>query len=185
MINHDGYKEEKIKIPRDENNYIEYWKSCIKHQNDFPELVFPVLGGGEVATSSKFRFGKPILSFFEIEHSKLCEFSKSQSSCASFQKTNEATPTGTFGLIPVANYLILARCYFGNSLKRKKLKLYNKDEQWVVCSNLVFYLASLRAMMNCRNEVIGHVGVFPELGELGNSSGECRSEGFSEFQYSI
>ena len=49
------------------NDYIEYWKSCIKHQNDFPELVFPVLGGGEVATSSKFRFGKPRLLFFKIE----------------------------------------------------------------------------------------------------------------------
>ena len=67
---HDVYKE-KIKIHRDENNYIEYWKSCIKHQNDFPELVFPVLGSGEVATSSKFRFGKPRLLFFKIEHFKL------------------------------------------------------------------------------------------------------------------
>ena len=57
------------------NDYIEYWKSCIKHQNDFPELVFPVLGGGEVATSSKFRFGKPKLLFFKIEHFKLCELS--------------------------------------------------------------------------------------------------------------
>ena len=53
------------------NDYIEYWKSCIKHQNDFPELVFPVLDGGEVATSSKFRFGKPRLLFFKIEHFKL------------------------------------------------------------------------------------------------------------------
>ena len=57
------------------NYYFEYWKSCIKHQNDFPELVFPVLGGGEVATSSKFRFGKPKLLFFKIEHFKLCELS--------------------------------------------------------------------------------------------------------------
>ena len=105
------------------NDYIEYWKSCIKHQNDFPELVFPVLGGGEVATSSKFRFGKPRLLFFKIEHFKL-------------------------------------QVRFGQTEKQ--------NSRW----------------KNCRNEVIGHVCVFPELGELGNSSGECRSEGFSEFQYS-
>ena len=43
----------------DYNYYIEYWVSCIiSNRNDFPELFFRVLGGGEV-------FGSLKLDFFE------------------------------------------------------------------------------------------------------------------------
>ena len=37
-------------------DYNEYWKSCITNRNDFPELLFTVLGGGEVFGSLKFDF---------------------------------------------------------------------------------------------------------------------------------
>ena len=65
---------------------IEYWKSCITNRNDFPELVFVVLGGGKAFGSFKLDFFVTRIVIFEIE--KTTHFSNSKHVCTFAQEAS-------------------------------------------------------------------------------------------------
>ena len=90
---HDVYKEEKIKIHQDENNYIEYWNSEKPSLLHSPEL-FPSSGNTQTCPITSFRQFFQRLFCFSVSPKRTCSLK-----CSILKNNNLGFPKRNLELV--------------------------------------------------------------------------------------